>query len=209
MRLKQEILLALQEEMEGLLCPGDSLVAVGDVALAGTAAYTEAHYQKLRERFSEGFLKDALALRERYGAFLPGENPEKSRVIQMAKEAGASAWIAMGKGGFLCALWKMAEASQVGLNADFRRIPIRQETIEICEMLDENPYRLDSEGALLIGVPGGHALAEAYLREGIPAAVIGEATASNDRLLYSGENARYLERPPAEDWFREKNKEEQ
>ena len=35
-------------------------------------------------------------------------------------------------------------------------------------------------------------------REGIMAAVIGQTDSGNDRLLYSGGNARYLERP-AED----------
>ena len=46
----------------------------------------------------------------------------------------------MGEGGFLSALWKMAEASQVGLEMDFSKVPIRQETIEICEIFDINPY---------------------------------------------------------------------
>ena len=32
-------------------------------------------------------------------------------------------------------------------------------------------------------------------REGIMAAVIGQTNSGNDRLLYSGGNARYLERP--------------
>ena len=52
----------------------------------------------------------------------------------------------MGEGGFLSALWKMAEASQVGLEMDFSKVPIRQETIEICEIFDINPYKLNSEG---------------------------------------------------------------
>ena len=38
------------------------------------------------------------------------------------------------RAGFLSALWKMAEASEVGLEADFRKVPIRQETIEVCEI---------------------------------------------------------------------------
>ena len=38
----------------------------------------------------------------------------------------------------------MAEASQVGLEMDFTKVPIRQETIEICEIFDVNPYKLQS-----------------------------------------------------------------
>ena len=59
----------------------------------------------------------------------------------MAEEAGASARYLMGEGGFLSALWKMAEASGAGLSADLRSVPIRQETIEICEIFDVNPYK--------------------------------------------------------------------
>lgn len=83
----------------------------------------------------------------------------------------------------------------VGLTADLRKIPIRQETIEITEKYEINPYRLDSKGALLIGIRGGQGLKQEYLRRGIPAAVIGQTNNGNDRLLYSGENARYLDRP--------------
>ena len=60
-------------------------------------------------------------------------------------QAGASALCAMGEGGILRALWKMAEASRVGLRADLRKIPVRQETIEICERFDLNPYKLLSQ----------------------------------------------------------------
>ncbi len=56
----------------------------------------------------------------------------------------------MGEGGFLSALWKMAEASEVGLEADFRKVPIRQETIEVCEIFALNPYKLQADGAVLI-----------------------------------------------------------
>lgn len=54
------------------------------------------------------------------------------------------------EGGIFGALWEMAEASGVGLDIDLKKIPIRQETIEICEVYDINPYLLISSGAMLI-----------------------------------------------------------
>ena len=99
---------------------------------------------------------------------------------------------------FLSALWKMAEASEVGLEADFRKVPIRQETIEVCEIFDLNPYKLQADGAVLIGIRGGEALVQRLRNEGFMAEVIGQTNSGNDRLLYSGGSARYLERP-AED----------
>ena len=87
----------------------------------------------------------------------------------------------------------MAEASGVGLSADLRSVPIRQETIEICEIFDVNPYKLLSGGSILMGIHGGDAFVQQLRREGIMAAVIGQTDSGNDRLLYSGGNARYLD----------------
>ena len=67
------------------------------------------------------------------------------------KEAGFSALYFTENGGILSGLWKMAEASGVGMDVDLRRIPIRQETIEVCERLDVDPYKLEAKGSVLIG----------------------------------------------------------
>ena len=102
----------------------------------------------------------------------------------------------------LSALWKMAEASQVGLEMDFSKVPIRQETIEICEIFDINPYKLNSEGAVLIGIPAGEALVQELRRMGMMAAVIGQTNAGNDRMLYYNGNGRYLERPAKDEIYK-------
>ena len=150
-------------------------------------------HDRLREFFAERFLEDAVKLPEGYGT-----GTENDKIWKMAEESGASARYRMGEGGFLAALWKMAEASGVGLSADLRSVPIRQETIEICEILDVNPYKLLSGGSILMGIHGGDAFVQQLRREGIMSAVIGQTDSGNNRLLYSGGNARYLERP-AED----------
>ena len=60
------------------------------------------------------------------------------------------------------------------------------------------PYKLQADGAVLIGIRGGEALVQRLRNEGFMAEVIGQTNSGNDRLLYSGGSARYLERP-AED----------
>lgn len=192
MRLGKEAMEALQAEITGRLRAGDELVVAGAAALKGTALITEHRYNVLEKQFSQGFLKSAMSLYADYGV---GEPAVESMAWKLAGEAGASARYAMGKGGFLSALWKMAEASQVGLRVDLRKVPIRQETIEICEVFDLNPYRLFSEGAILIGISSGAYLAEELKRMGLMAAVIGQTNEENDRLLYSGEHVRFLDRP--------------
>lgn len=188
MKLGQKAMEALRAEITGRLAVGDELVVVGNIALKGTALLAEKKYEYLRGFFSEGFLHDAKG-------FDTEKLCEENAAWKLALLSGASALYAMGEGGVLSALWKMAEASQVGLRADLRKIPVRQETIEICERFDLNPYKLLSQGALLMGIRGGEELVQEYGRRGIPAAVIGQTNGGNDRLLYSGENVRYLERP--------------
>lgn len=192
MRQKKEVLEAMRAEITGSLTAGDELVAVGAIALEGTSRIVEKEYMSLRTYFSEGFLKQTLRLEEKCGL---GKEPEKSEAWALALEYGAGALYPMGDGGIFAALWKMAETAEVGLRAEIQKIPVCQETIEICERYDLNPYKLDSKGAVLLGIRGGEALVQEYRRRGLPAAVIGQTNDGNDRLLYSGGNARYLERP--------------
>ena len=225
MRLGQAAMEALRAEITGCLKPGDELVVACPVALKGTSVIAKNKKDKLAERFSAGFIQNCISLWNDYGAqrnvesqtvmdkqsdkhsdtqagVEDGQSEKNSIVWNIAQEAGASALYAMGEGGFLSALWKMAEASEVGLEADFRKVPIRQETIEVCEIFDLNPYKLQSDGAVLIGIRGGEALVQRLRNEGFMAEIIGQTNSGNDRLLYSGGNVRYLERPAEDELYR-------
>ena len=114
MKLGKKALEALQAEIDGRLMPGDELIVAGPVAAEGTAWITKNYHDRLREFFAERFLEDAVKLPEVYGT-----GTENDKIWKMAEESGASARYRMGEGGFLAALWKMAEASQVGLEMDF------------------------------------------------------------------------------------------
>ena len=96
----------------------------------------------------------------------------------------------------------MADQSGVGLEVDLKKIPVRQETIEICEYFDVNPYYLYSAGSLLVGTEHGEALVSHLAAQGIFAAVIGRATGGKDRVIRNGEECRYLDRPKQDEWYR-------
>lgn len=121
---------------------------------------------------------------------------------RIAAEAGVSAMHDVTEGGVFGALWEMASASGVGLMVDLKKIPIRQETVEICEVFPINPYQLISSGAMLIGTDHGSRLVEELQRAGIPGAVIGYATEGNDRVVCNGEERRFLEPPKTDELFR-------
>ena len=87
----------------------------------------------------------------------------------------------------------MAEASEVGLEADFRKVPIRQETIEVCEIFDLNPYKLQADGAVLIGIRGGEALVQRLRNEGFMAEVIGQTKPGDDMEQITADILKFIE----------------
>lgn len=97
-------------------------------------------------------------------------------------------------GGIFTALWELGAKLECGLRVDLRNIPVKQETIEVCEYYDINPYRIRSDGSMLIATKNGEALVEKLKSNGINAVIIGTTTtANNDRIVYRDEENRYLE----------------
>lgn len=99
---------------------------------------------------------------------------------------------AVREGGVFGALWELGGRMGVGLSIDLKKIPVKQETIEICEFFDINPYELLSGGSLLLAVEDGVSLVERLGEQGIPACVIGKSIRGNDRVVINGEETRFL-----------------
>ncbi len=165
--------------------PDQDIVLSKWIALEGTARLAKRHYEKLRERFPRRILDEAAA----FDRYLPVE-PEAAT----AMKSGVCGMHGIFHGGIFAGLWEMAQEAGVGLEADLRKIPVRQETIEICEVLGENPYELPSGGCLIMTAGNGNALVAALEREGIPAVMIGRTTKGNDRVLYNKGHKRYLDK---------------
>lgn len=169
---------------QGTVWPGMDLVVTKWIALEGTALLAAGRQEELLERFAQPFLDRAQAFTEYLSV--------RSEAA-VAVKSGAAAMHDLSEGGIFGALWEMGQGSGVGLEIDLKKIPIRQESIEICEFFDINPYKLVSGGGLLIAAEDGNALVRAMEQERIPAVVIGKATDSNDRVLINGEERRFLE----------------
>ena len=99
--------------------------------------------------------------------------------------------------------WEMAQASGVGLTVDLKKVPLRQETVEICEFFDLNPYQLISSGSMLMACDRGYDVVEALRKEGIRASVVGKFTDSHDKIIHYDENeTRYLEPPKPDELYK-------
>ena len=106
------------------------------------------------------------------------------------------------EGGIFAGLWEMAEGAGVGLTIDMKKLPLRQETVEVCEYCNVNPYELRSGGSLIIASPEGTAVVEALVAEGIPAVIVGRFTDSNERLILNEDEVRYMDRPQRDEIYK-------
>ena len=172
---------------------GMDLVVTGHIGLEGSAMIAKQRKDELSARYPVPFVEEA----ERFRVLVSVREAARAAV-----EAGAAAIHDCSFGGVFAALWEMAERAGCGMNVDLKAIPIKQQTIEVCEFFEVNPYFLASSGALLAGTEDGEKLVEALSEKGIPARVIGRLEAGNDRLIVNGEESRFLERPQADEILR-------
>lgn len=164
--------------------PGMDIVATKWVGLEGTAILAREREEELRTRYAKPFIDNAKVFGQMMSIV-----PEAAVAIK----SGASAMHDVSEGGIFGALWELAESAGVGLEIDLKKIPIRQETVEICEFFDLNPYKIVSGGCLLIATTDGNGMVLELEKAGIPATVIGKATDGNDRVLLNEDERRFLE----------------
>ena len=100
----------------------------------------------------------------------------------------------LSEGGVFAGLWNLAKAAGVGLKIDLKSIPIRQETVEICNFFVLNPYQMQSEGSCLLLADNGGRVKAGLQEKGIFSEIIGVTTENNDRVVINGEERRYLEK---------------
>lgn len=171
---------------EQIVGPNQEIVVSKWIGLEGTVRLVRQYEEKLRERFPRRMIDETAAF-DRYLSV--------ASETATAMKSGVCGMHDVSHRGIFAGLWEMAQEAGVGLEADLRKIPVRQETIEICEVLEENPYELPSGGCLIMTAENGGALVTALSREGIPAVMIGRTTAGNDRVLYNNGHKRYLDKP--------------
>jgi len=169
--------------------------------LGGTALLAGHFREELEKRYPQRFIAHAAELLD---------TAERNEEAYLAAAEGAVYLHAAAEGGIFGALWELAEYAGCGLEIELRAIPVLQETVEICEYFDVNPYQLRCEGCFLFLTEHGSRLCEQLAEKEIPAAVIGRTVPGPDRAVRNGEEVRYLEPNRVEEYERvmaEKKKE--
>ncbi|MBE5958090.1 MAG: hydrogenase maturation factor [Lachnospiraceae bacterium] len=168
------------------------LVMTKALGIEGTAIIAKDEEANLRERFNGRFCDECLGFKQ----YVSVEKEAK-----IAADFGTFKMHDLSAGGVFAAIWEMASFFGMGAEIDMRAIPVWQETIEVTELFGINPYRMVSQGSLLIATHDGEGLVELLSENDIPAAVIGTLTEGNDKVLFNNGEKRFLESPRGDDIY--------
>lgn len=173
--------------------PGDDIVVSKWIGLEGTSIIAKEKEEDLKKRFNTEYIKKAQEF-DRYLSVVED--------AMTAVDAGVHSMHDVTEGGIFGALWELGESSKVGMTVDLKDIPIRQETVEICNFYDINPYCLISSGCMLMAAPDGERLVDALHDKGIYACIIGKINDSNDRVIMNDGEKRFLTPPETDELYK-------
>lgn len=166
--------------------PGQDIVMTKAAALEGTAILAMEQEEELLSRFTSLYIDNAKSFIEDISIV---------KEASVAAKHGVSAMHDMSSGGVFGALWELGEAGSCGLEVDLKKINMRQETIELTNHFNINPYLMPSAGSLLMVTSDGLGLVSELKKSGIDAYVIGKITEGNDRVVINEDEKRFLEPP--------------
>lgn len=173
--------------------PGQDIVVSKWIGLEGTAMVAGFGASQMETRYPLFLIEEAASF-GKYISVLPE--------AKVALDMKVSALHDVSEGGIFRALWELAESAKTGLNVDLKKIPIRQETVEVCEFFQINPYELMSGGSLIMVTEDGEGLVEKLAEKQIPATIIGKITSGNDRVIVNEEETRFLDRPRTDEIYK-------
>lgn len=173
--------------------PGQEIVMTKWAGLEGTGIIAAAKEEELLQRYTRDFIEGARKFLKHISVV-----PE----ARIGRQLGVVSMHDVTEGGIFGALWELGEASGVGLEVDLKKIPIKQETVELCEFYDLNPYQLISSGVMLMVTERGNELVDTLTKNNIPAAVIGRITSGNDRVVWNEDEKRFLSPPKSDELYK-------
>lgn len=164
-----------------LVEPGDTLLVIGNIGLKGTEILAKEGKMELLTRYSESFVKSAETLFDK--------SVSETEILKFTHDIPHRV---VEKGGIFRALWDISVEYKIGFTADIFEIPVKQETIELCNYFDINPYEMLSGKCVLAVVTGGRGLINTLAEKGIKACIIGEVMEGNDKVIRHQDGALFL-----------------
>ena len=177
----------------GGMSPGQEILFCGYAGLEGTLRILDEAEEELAGRFVPGFLAQTRELW--HELVMPDQIADICKERTAGGEPMVSAVRQIGSGGILAALWELADISGAGLEVSMEAMALKQETVEICEYYQINPYQMTSAGSYLVATDHAEELMHVLEKAGVRAGRLGIAKAQNARVITGGEEKRYLDRP--------------
>ncbi len=180
------------------------IIMTGYAGAEGARLLAEAFESSLLNRYPPGYVnRMKTAGSPASDADMAAGGPEWRKTDAAALKADAEVLVyAAGEGGIYTALWNLGELTGRGLEVNLKDIPILQETIEVCNHLDADPYRLRSGGCRLFAVSDAGRTLGSLRGRGIEAVHIGCLTSGSRRVIINGEAVRFLNRPGPDELYR-------
>ncbi|PKM49529.1 MAG: hydrogenase maturation factor [Firmicutes bacterium HGW-Firmicutes-7] len=172
---------------------GQDVIMTKWAGVEGTAIIATHKEEELKLHYNSDFIEKAKAFNQ-YISVVPESKIALAYGVTIMHDAT--------EGGIFGAVWELAASAHKGVEVFLDKIPIKQETVEICEYFELNPYKLISSGTMLMVADNGHILAERLISSGIQATVIGKITGGNDRIVIQDETRRSLEPAKSDELYK-------
>jgi len=187
----------IERESRGTMKPGQDLVVAGYAGLEGSRRIAREREQELQNWFSGAYIRQMQQV------------PDAALNMSQAdwKKLGATEWEEAAEGGIHTALWNLSGAYMTGFEIDLHKIPVKQETIEICERYDLNPYDLLCRNCVVLVADNGGHLVQTLETMGIPAQCIGTVNRGIKREICYGEVRGFMDRPKRDELYKILNQE--
>lgn len=170
--------------------PDMDVVMTKWTGIEGTAILAELKEEELLTKYPRHYIDNA----KRLGLYMS--------TIPEAKALYNQDIVAMhdvSYGGVFATLWELVQESGVGIEVYLKDIPIKQETIEVAEFFNINPYMCMGSGSQLIVTKDGAKIVDTLEAAGIHSAIIGKTTADNDKAVIIEDEKRYLTPPKGDE----------
>jgi len=166
---------------------GNSLILTKGAGIEGTAILATDKQELLRKQFKASFIKKATNFFNQISVV--------KDAVSAFETGGVTAMHDPTEGGVAGGIHEIADASNVGVKIFEDKIPIQEETLEICRFFKIDPLQLISSGALLIAVKENFAnkIVETLEGQKIKAVIVGEFVKESEKRILVGENG--LEKP--------------
>jgi len=160
------------------------IVIAGWIGLKSTIDNASTKEEKLEQKFPKHF-------------FLRCGNHKKNLISldDISEEIKEEMLIPLEKGGLYKGLWNMSCELKKGFRINRYDIPLKQETIEVSEILDINPYEADSEGSYLIVCQDGVDVVHRLSDKKIPAKIVGFVTKELAKQIARDDDIQCLDKP--------------